>query len=68
MSVFHKIKTMDGYHLRGAGYILIGVIGIVVEAVLFKPVRPIVVLLWLAVIGIGIAVIFTLKDEKNPHV
>ncbi|NOY57663.1 MAG: hypothetical protein GXO75_01855 [Calditrichaeota bacterium] len=65
MSVFHKIKTMDGFHLRGAGYILIGVIGIVVESVLFKPLRPVVVLLWLAVIGIGVAVIFTLKEDKR---
>jgi len=68
MSVFHKIKTMDGYHLRGASYILIGIIGIVVETVLFKPVRPVVILLWLAVILIGIAVIFTLKDGKREDV
>lgn len=59
---------MDGYHLRGASYILIGIIGIVVETVLFKPVRPVVILLWLAVILIGIAVIFTLKDGKREDV
>lgn len=68
MLLLHKIKTMDGYRLRGAGYILIGVIGIIVEAMLFKPVRPVVILLWLAVILIGVAVIFTLKEEKNQDV
>ncbi|NIA31286.1 MAG: hypothetical protein GWP06_15425 [Actinobacteria bacterium] len=65
MSIFHKIKSIDGYFLRGAGYILIGVVGIVVESVFFKPLRPFVVLLWLAVILIGLAVIFTLKEEKR---
>ncbi len=68
MSVFRKIKAMDGYHLRGASYILVGIIGMVIESVFFKPIRPIVILLWLAVLGIGVAVVLTLKEEKGRDV
>ena len=64
-SMFKKINLSDGFRKRGLFYIAIAIIGIGYELFVAHPIRPIVLLLWLAVIGIGITVILTLKDEKR---
>ncbi len=55
---------MDRYRKRGMLYIIISIIGIVIELFFSKGIDYGVLILWLGVIGIGIIVMLTLKD---PH-
>ena len=56
-------RITDGYKKRGLIYIALALAGIGYEVAFVQLVRPIVLILWLAVIGIGIAVMLTLRDS-----
>ncbi len=64
MTLWNKIAQMDRYSKRGMIYILISIIGIVIELFFSKAIDYAVLILWLGVIGIGLIVMLTLKD---PH-
>lgn len=64
MTLWNKIAQMDRYRKRGMIYIIISIIGIVIELFFSKGIDYGVLILWLGVSGIGIIVMLTLKD---PH-
>jgi|GEM_PF-2621318 len=63
--IWQKIKAIDGYKKRGMIYISIAVLMLAYEIIFVQPVRPIVLLLWVGVIGIGVIVMVTLREHNN---
>ncbi len=55
----------DGYKRRGIIYSTIGFSGLVYELLFSQIIRPVVVVLWCGIIGIGVIVMLFLKDQKN---
>ena len=55
----------DGYKKRGLLYTLIAVIGLGYELLFSGQVRPVVVVLWTGLLGIGLIVAFTIRDQQN---
>jgi len=58
---------MDKFTLRGIIYTVIGLLGIGYEFIFSRSTRPIVVLLYLGIIGIGLICIFLIKEKKSTR-
>jgi predicted membrane channel-forming protein YqfA (hemolysin III family) len=59
-----KKRFADGYFRRGVIYAGIALIGIGYELVFVRPLRPVVLTLWVGVLGIGVIVILNLRDPS----
>ncbi len=56
------LALKDKFTVRGLIYSIIGTLGISYELIFRKPPEIIVILLYLAIIGIGLVAIFLLKE------
>jgi hypothetical protein len=64
-SLLEKLRTVDGYKKRGSLYTAIGFLGLLYELFFSRPIRPVVAILWTAVIGIGIIVFVTFRNVQD---
>ena len=55
----------DGFKRRGIIYIVIGILGIAYELLFSKVIRPVVLVLWSGIIGIGVIVMLYFKDRNT---
>ncbi len=59
--------SYDKYTVRGGIYFIIGLLGILYETLIKSPPETIVILLYIAIIGIGVISITKLKEHKDPN-
>jgi hypothetical protein len=64
-NLLNQYKAASSFKKRGIIYISIGVLFLSYELFFSKPIRTIVVLLWIGVIFIGVAVLTQLKDHDR---
>ncbi|OGC00064.1 hypothetical protein A2V82_14010 [candidate division KSB1 bacterium RBG_16_48_16] len=64
-SFLDKLKALGGYKKRSFLYAGVGALGLLYELFSSRPIRPVVAILWIAVIGIGIIVLVTFRDAQD---
>ncbi len=64
-SLKEKYQCTDGYQKRAYLYLVISFIGLSYEFLFIRPMRTIVILLWLGVFGIGLIVKFMLQEPER---
>lgn len=64
-SLREKFQSADGYQKRAYLYLVISFIGLSYEFLFVRPMRTIVILLWLGVFGIGLIVKFLLREPER---
>lgn len=64
INLWKKFKAADAFRKRGIIYCSIAIAGILYEVIFVTPVRSIVLILWAGIFGVGLMVIFSLKEIK----
>jgi hypothetical protein len=64
-NLLNRYKSAGSFKKRGIIYISIAVLFLLYELIFSRPIRTIVVLLWIGVIFIGVAVLTQFKDHDR---
>ena len=65
MNLLKKIPIKNGYRIRGIIYIAISLIGLGYELLFIRPFRMLPIFLWIGVLGIGLVIFTSFKDNTK---